>query len=93
MSSSLKKHILPEISPPFGRRGFTLLNVNCLKRIILNLINSTSTMVITQNPLFNRVKGRGVGFLLGQIPLWLRGIQGDFSKFKIPLPLFSKRSL
>jgi hypothetical protein len=55
----LIRHILPKISPPLGGRGFTLLNVNYLKGVILNLFTSTCTMVITQSPLFNRVKGRG----------------------------------
>jgi hypothetical protein len=45
--------------PSLGGRGFTLLNVNYLKRGILNLSSSTYTRAITQSPLFNRVKGRG----------------------------------
>jgi len=55
----LIRHILPKISPPLGGRGFTLLNVNYLKRVILNLSGNTYTKAITQSPLFNRVKGRG----------------------------------
>jgi hypothetical protein len=53
------RDMLPEASPPLGGRGFTLLNVNNLKRVMLNLLNSTCTMAIFQSLLFNRVKGRG----------------------------------
>jgi hypothetical protein len=52
------RDISPGISPFPGGKGFTLLNGNRLKRVILNLMNSTCTMVITQSPLFNRVKER-----------------------------------
>jgi len=58
MTTSLLLRKSPSPLPSVGG-GFTLLNVNYLKRVILNLSNSTYTKAVAQSPLFNRVKERG----------------------------------